>query len=385
MAVVGSTGSIGTQAIDVCACIGARVAALSAHSNGELLLEQATDCNVLLACLTDPVAASRYSDDFKREGIPLYKGAQGLEEMIGEVDCDIVLNALVGSAGLVPTLAVLRRGIDLALANKESLVAGGRLVMDAAKDSGSLLLPVDSEHSAIFQCLQGERREQLKRIILTASGGPFRRLNKERLAHVTVDMALAHPTWNMGPKVTIDSATLMNKGLEVLEAHHLFGVGLDSIDVVVHPQSVVHSMIEMVDGAVLAQMGVPDMHLPIQYAFTYPDRMRSLAGDLSLVEAGELTFEPADEQRFPCLILAYEAGRRGGTAPAAMNAANEEAVRAFLSRRIAFTSIPTVIEEALETVEDRRVSVVDDVLSAESEARLVASGAIGRLEKRHRL
>jgi 1-deoxy-D-xylulose-5-phosphate reductoisomerase len=271
--------------------------------------------------------------------------------------------------------------MDLALANKESLVAGGRLVMEAAEDSGAMLLPVDSEHSAIFQCLQGEPAGRLKRIILTASGGPFRRLNRGELRRVTVEKALAHPTWNMGPKVTIDSATLMNKGLEVLEAHHLFGIGLDFIDVVVHPQSVIHSMIEMVDSSVLAQMGVPDMRVPIQYALTFPDRMPSLADDLSLEAVRELTFEPVDEEKFPCLALAYEAGATGGTAPAAMNAANEEAVKAFMSRRIGFTDIPEVIERTLSAVDVRPVSGVDDVLAAESEARVFADRAIAALEK----
>ena len=381
VSIIGSTGSIGTQAMEVCSRIGSRVDALSAHSNGELLLRQSKDFNVMCACLTDPVAASRFSGDFKAADIPLYSGAEGLREMISGLESELVLNALVGSAGLVPTLDILGRGMDLALANKESLVAGGRLVMEAAEDSGAMLLPVDSEHSAIFQCLQGEPAGRLKRIILTASGGPFRRLNRGELRRVTVEKALAHPTWNMGPKVTIDSATLMNKGLEVLEAHHLFGIGLDFIDVVVHPQSVIHSMIEMVDSSVLAQMGVPDMRVPIQYALTFPDRMPSLADDLSLEAVRELTFEPVDEEKFPCLALAYEAGATGGTAPAAMNAANEEAVKAFMSRRIGFTDIPEVIERTLSAVDVRAVSGVDDVLAAESEARVFADRAIAALEK----
>jgi len=381
VSIIGSTGSIGTQAIEVCTRIGARVDALSAHSNGELLLRQSKDFNVMSACLTDPVAASSFSGGFKDAGIPLYTGPEGLREMISGIESELVLNALVGSAGLIPTLDVLRRGIDLALANKESLVAGGRLVMEAAEDSGAMLLPVDSEHSAIFQCLQGEPAGRLKKIILTASGGPFRHLNRGELRRVTVEDALAHPTWNMGPKVTIDSATLMNKGLEVLEAHHLFGIGLDFIDVVVHPQSVIHSMIEMVDSSVLAQMGVPDMRVPIQYALTFPDRMPSLADSLILEAVRELTFEPVDEEKFPCLPLAFEAGRLGGTAPAAMNAANEEAVRAFMSHEIGFTDIPLVIEQALEAHQNRAVASVEDVLAAESEARAAAGRAISRAEK----
>ncbi len=382
VAVFGSTGSIGTQTLEVCSDIGARVTALSAHSNGKLLLEQSERFNVLFACLTDPVAASRFSPDFKEAGIKLFQGPAALEEMISELECEIVVNGLVSSAGLLPTLSVLKKGIDVALANKESLVAGGRLVMEAAADSGAMILPVDSEHSAVFQCLKGERLERVRRIILTASGGPFRSFKRDELRRVTVSMALAHPTWNMGPKVTIDSATLMNKGLEVLEAHHLFGVPLERIEVVVHPQSVIHSMVEMVDSSVLAQMGVPDMRVPIQYALTHPDRMPSQVEELSLLDAGRLDFEPVDARRFPCLALAYIAGGRGGTAPSVMNAANEEAVKAFLSSRIGFTDIALVIEEAMEKVPVREVDSVDDILAAESEARIIAGETIDRLEDR---
>ena len=381
IAVLGSTGSIGTQAAQVAQRISGsiRVTALSAHRSGEALAEQARALGAGRACLTDPQAAARYAGLFSEMGIDLHAGPDGLLEMIGAEPYDLVLNSVVGSGGLAPTCAVLEKGITLALANKESLVAGGRLVMSTAESAGARIIPVDSEHSAIFQCLAGQDPAGLRRIILTASGGPFKDTPADELEAVTVEETLAHPTWSMGRKVTVDSATLMNKGLEVLEAHHLFSVDLDSVDVVVHPQSIVHSMIEMVDGSVLAQLGVPDMRIPIQYALTYPDRTPSPAPFLSLARRGDLTFQEADFERFPCLRLAYQAGRKGATYPAAMNAANEEAVSAFLEGRIRLTDIPVVVERVLEGHRPLHGDTLEEIVTAEGEARGLARGVIDGL------
>ena len=384
IAVLGSTGSMGTQAAEVALRLSGhlRVAALSAHRSGERLAEQARALGAGRVCLTDREAAARFAGLFFGMGVELHSGPDGLVELIEAEPYDLVLNSVVGSAGLEPTCAVLERGITLALANKESLVAGGQLVMSKAEASGAHIIPVDSEHSAIYQCLAGEDPSRVRRIILTASGGPFRTTPAEELEGVTGEDTLAHPTWSMGPKVTVDSATLMNKGLEVLEAHHLFSVDIDSVDVIVHPQSVVHSMIEMVDGSVLAQLGVPDMRVPIQYALTYPDRSPSPAPFLSLVEREDLSFEEVDRGRFPCLGLACEAGRMGGTYPAAMNAANEEAVSAFLGRRIRFTGIPAVVDRVLEGHRPLPGDTLEEIKSAEGDARRMARVVIDSMEGR---
>jgi 1-deoxy-D-xylulose-5-phosphate reductoisomerase len=380
IAILGSTGSIGTQAVDVAARLGGRISveALTAHGNGGLLLEQATGLGARVVCMTHPDAAAEYSADFRDRGIEFHEGTEGLRELLGARKYDLVLNALVGVAGLPATLQVLDAGIALALANKESLVAGGPLVMQAARESGALLIPVDSEHSAIFQCLRGERRQDLKRIILTASGGPFVDLTAAELAGVSVDRALAHPTWKMGRKVTIDSSTLMNKGLEVLEARYLFDVELDMIEVLLHRESVIHSMTEMVDGSVLAQLGVPDMRTPIQYAMTFPERAAGQAQSLSLAGYGSLTFGGVDTGRFPCLELAYSAGREGATFPAAMNAADEEAVAAFLEGRISFTGIPEVIERVLDGHSPLPGETLEEVIEADARARELARLIIDR-------
>jgi len=384
IAILGSTGSIGTQAVEVAQRLSGSlsVEALSAHSNGELLLEQSSSLRPDNVCMSDPDAALTFRDRFADLGIDFFAGTAGLDDMLDRGSCELVLNALVGFAGLAPTLKVLEKGTTLALANKESLVAGGRLVMEASRENNALVLPVDSEHSAIFQCLAGQDRASLRRILLTASGGPFRDLPVEALGQVTVEDALAHPTWKMGPKVTIDSATLMNKGLEVLEAYHLFGVDLDQVEVVMHPESVIHSMVEMVDGSVLAQLGVPDMRIPIQYALTYPERAASPAGFLSLVEYGSLTFREIDRRRFPCVELAYLAGRAGKTYPAAMNAANEEAVAAFLTGRLRFTDIPAVIEGVLEEHVSLSDDSLEELVGADGQAREDARRIIGDLEVR---
>jgi len=382
VALLGSTGSIGTQAIQVAGLLDdVSITALSANSNGELLAEQARLLGVERAALADKDAARRFAALFEDIGVELLAGSAGIVELVKGGSHDLVLNAIVGSAGLEPTLAAVEQGTTLALANKESLVAGGNLVTRKASASGALIIPVDSEHSAIFQCLLGEDKAELRRIVLTASGGPFRSRPLESIEDVSVEEALAHPTWNMGPKVTIDSATLMNKGLEVLEAYHLFAVGMDRIDVVIHPQSVMHSMVEMVDGSVLGHLGVPDMRIPIQYSLTYPERRPCPASFLSLAEYGSLTFEEVDDRRFPALALARDAGDRGGTMPAAMNAANEVAVRAFLSGRIGFTDITRLVAAVLEKHEALQGGTLEEIREAESDATRVAEELVATMER----
>jgi 1-deoxy-D-xylulose-5-phosphate reductoisomerase len=361
--IVGSTGSIGTQALDVIErSDDLEVVGLAAASSWELLLEQARSFGVERIALADPDAAARAG-----EHATVLAGAEGLVELITDADCDLVLNALVGSAGLGPTVATLGEGIDLALANKESLVVGGELVMALAEATGAHLIPVDSEHSALFQLLDGERPGIVDKLILTASGGPFR--GRTDLEGVTREEALAHPTWDMGGKITIDSATLMNKGLEVIEAMHLFGVPLERIEVVVHPQSIIHALVHLNDGASLAHLGYPDMRVPISYALNYPERADVPVEPLDLAALGQLTFEPPDEDAFPCLRLAREAARAGGTAPCVMNAANEVAVQAFLEREIPFTAIPEVIERSLEAHEPVPIHHFNVLYGADAEAR----------------
>jgi 1-deoxy-D-xylulose-5-phosphate reductoisomerase len=366
--IVGSTGSIGTQALDVVEQGGdLEVAGLAAGSSWEQLLEQAGRFEVERLALADPDAAARAGEHAR-----VLSGPEGLVELIVETECDLVLNALVGSAGLGPTVAALGEGIDLALANKESLVVGGELVTALAEATGAQLIPVDSEHSALFQLMAGERPGTVDRLVLTASGGPFR--GRTDLDGVTVDEALAHPTWRMGGKITVDSATLMNKGLELIEAHHLFGVPYERIDVVVHPQSIVHALVHLNDGASLAHLGYPDMRVPISYALNYPERADVPVRTLDLVELGELTFEAPDEDTFACLRLAREAARAGGTAPCVLNAANEVAVHAFLRGELSFTGIARVIESTLAELPARPVRHFSDLYESDAEAREVARG-----------
>jgi 1-deoxy-D-xylulose-5-phosphate reductoisomerase len=368
--IVGSTGSIGTQALDVIARNAElEVVGLAADSSWELLLEQASQHNFPRLALADTDAAARAAEHSSAE---ILAGPEGLVELITDTDCDLVLNALVGSAGLGPTVAALGEGIDLALANKESLVVGGELVMALAEATGAQLLPVDSEHSALFQLIAGERPGTVDRLVLTASGGPFR--GRTDLDSVTREEALAHPTWDMGGKITIDSATLMNKGLELIEAHHLFGLAYDSIDVVVHPQSIVHAVIHLNDGASLAHLGYPDMRVPISYALNFPDRMDVPVRALDLVELGALTFEAPDLDSFPCLRLAREAAEAGGTAPCVLNAANEVAVHAFLAGDLSFTGIARVIESTLAELPAQPVRHFSDLYTADAQARDVARG-----------
>jgi 1-deoxy-D-xylulose-5-phosphate reductoisomerase len=366
--IVGSTGSIGTQALDVVErSADLEVAGLAAASSWELLLEQAGRFGVDRLALGDPDAAARAG-----EHAGVLSGPEGLVELVVETDCDLVLNALVGSAGLGPTVAALGEGIDLALANKESLVVGGELVTALSEATGAQLIPVDSEHSALFQLLAGEPPGTVERLVLTASGGPFR--GRTDLEAVTVEEALAHPTWRMGGKITVDSATLMNKGLELIEAHHLFGVPYERIDVVVHPQSIVHALVHLNDGASLAHLGYPDMRVPISYALHHPERADVPVPTLDLVELGELTFERPDEGTFACLRLAREAAQAGGTAPCVLNAANEVAVHAFLRGELSFTGIARVIESTLAELPARPVRHFSDLYAADGEAREVARG-----------
>ena len=368
--IVGSTGSIGTQALDVVERNPElEVVGLAADSSWELLLEQADAHGVGRVALADEDAAARASEHSRVE---VLAGAEGLVELITDTDCDLVLNALVGSAGLGPTVAALGEGIDLALANKESLVVGGELVIALAEATGAQLLPVDSEHSALFQLIANERPGTVDRLVLTASGGPFR--GRTDLDSVTREEALAHPTWDMGGKITIDSATLMNKGLELIEAHHLFGLAYESIDVVVHPQSIVHAVVHLNDGASLAHLGYPDMRVPISYALNYPDRVDVPVGTLDLVELGALTFEAPDLDSFPCLRLAREAAEAGGTAPCVLNAANEVAVHAFLAGDLSFTGIARVIESTLSELPAQPVRHFSDLYTADAQAREVARG-----------
>jgi 1-deoxy-D-xylulose-5-phosphate reductoisomerase len=370
--IVGSTGSIGTQALDVVELSRElRVTGLAAASSWERLLAQAVAHDVDRIALADEDAAA-HATEHAPEGVEVLAGAEGLVELITDGDADLVLNALVGSAGLGPTVAALGEGIDLALANKESLVVGGELVTALAEATGAALIPVDSEHSALHQLIAGEGPMGIDRLVLTASGGPFR--GRTDLDGVTREEALAHPTWEMGGKITIDSATLMNKGLELIEAHHLFGTPYDHIDVVVHPQSIIHALVHLNDGASLAHLGYPDMRVPISYALHHPERADVPVPTLDLAEVGSLTFEEPDTETFACLRLAREAAIAGGTAPCVLNAANEVAVHAFLSRELSFTGIARVIESTLSELPARPVRHFSDLYEADAEAREVARG-----------
>ena len=383
IAILGSTGSIGCNTMSVVESLGAerfRVVALAAGRNVARLAEQVERHRPELVAVEDEAGAESLGAELRRLGVPSPRiafGGEGLVEVATHDAARTVVSATAGVVGFVPTLRALEAGKRVALANKETLVIAGELMTRAAASSGAELLPVDSEHNALHQCLRGERREEVRRLILTASGGPFREKSPGAMRAATVEEAMRHPTWSMGSKITIDSATLMNKGLEVIEAHWLFGFGADEIDIVVHPESVVHSMIELVDGSVIAQLGVTDMRHAIQYALTYPERHAS-AGlpPLDLMKHGTLRFEAPDEERFPCLRLAYRALRAGGTLPAAMNAANEEAVKAFLARRIRLTDIPSVIEGVMDAHETRPASSLDVVLEVDRLARAAAGSAI---------
>jgi 1-deoxy-D-xylulose-5-phosphate reductoisomerase len=370
VAVLGATGSIGVQALEVIARNpGLEVCALSAHRDADGLAAAARATGARFAALSGPGAAPVI------DGVTTFAGDGALEELIAASGADLVLNAIVGAAGLRATLAAFAADADVALANKESLVAGGELVLAAQRASGRLLLPVDSEHSALAQCLEGAAPGAVTGLVITASGGPFRGRRRDELAEVAPADALAHPTWSMGPKITIDSATLMNKGLEVIEAHHLFAIPYDAVEVVVHPQSIVHGMVRFRDGALLAHAGLPDMRVPISWALTHPAREATSVPALDLTAPLSLDFEPADTATFRCLALAREAGLAGGTAPCVLNAANEVAVGAFLEGRIGFLDIAAVVEEALVRVPAEPVESLAQVLDADRRAREAAAGA----------
>ena len=371
--ILGATGSIGLQALDVVARAGDEfeLVGLSAERSHEQLVALAEEHRVDRIALGDADAAARAAEAWT-EGEVL-AGPEGLVRLVAESDADLVLNAIVGSAGLGPTVVALTEGIDVALANKESLVVAGELVMALCEATGAQLIPVDSEHSALYQLIDGERPGTVDRLIITASGGPFRGRARAELEAVTVEQALKHPTWAMGGKITIDSATLMNKGLEVIEAHHLFGTPYDRIDVVVHPQSIVHSLVTLCDGAALAHLGHPDMRVPISYALHHPERVDVPVRTLDLAEVASLTFEPPDEDAFPCLRISREAAVAGGTGPCVLNAANEIAVHAFLGGRLPFMGIPAVIEATLERVGAAGVHGFDSLYQADAEARDVAA------------
>jgi 1-deoxy-D-xylulose-5-phosphate reductoisomerase len=384
IAILGSTGSIGRQCLKVVESLPERfsVVALAAGENLAALAEQAVRHRPELVSVASCQRAEELRERLRASpGEPLPEivwGAEGIERVATHPRVDLVVSAAVGVVGLPATYRAVEQGKTIALANKEVLVAAGEVVMTAARERGVEILPVDSEHNAIHQCLRAGGRCELKRLVLTASGGPFRKTPLKQLHQVTPEQALAHPNWRMGKRITVDSATLMNKGFEVIEAHWLFGVPLEQIDVVVHPQSTVHSMVEFVDGSILAQFGPTDMRLPIQYALTYPERVASNGVALDWTTLRRLEFNKVSTRRFPCLRLAREALRRGGPLPCALNAADETAVAAFLERRLSFSRIAAVIEEVLERMPGMEIRRIEDVLAADAEARRLAGEAIGR-------
>jgi 1-deoxy-D-xylulose-5-phosphate reductoisomerase len=382
LAILGSTGSIGVSTLEIVAehpdCF--EVVALTAGRNLALLEEQIALFRPRLVAVPDQLNAERLRERIGAGGPQVLYGTAGLISCAVETPADMVVSAIVGAAGLEPTLAAIQAGRDVALANKETLVIAGELVMSAAAESGCRLFPVDSEHSAIFQSLEGHRKADVRRLILTASGGPFRNWSLEDLQEVTPQDALAHPNWTMGRKITIDSATMMNKGLEVIEAHWLFNVPVEKIDVHIHPESIVHSLVEYVDGALLAQLGIPDMKTPIAYALTYPERLPLELPALDLCRLGQLNFAAPNSQCFPCLGLAYEAIKRGGTTPAVLNAANELAVDAFLHDKVGFLDIPRIIGSVVEKHSNSAASSLEQILSADAWARQNAHNVICEIQ-----
>jgi 1-deoxy-D-xylulose-5-phosphate reductoisomerase len=371
LSILGSTGSIGKQALEVVENLPQgrfEVHALAAGRNIDLLKQQIDRFRPAVVCVEAEEDADRLAGDVR--DVEILWGADGLKKIAGNTVNDVVLVAVTGLTGLEPTIEALKSGITVALANKETLVAAGDIVMRLARERNSHIIPVDSEHSAIFQCIAARDGVGVKRIILTASGGPFRTKTIEEIRAATVETALAHPRWSMGDKITVDSATLMNKGLEVIEAHRLFGVAYEDIEVVIHPQSVVHGAVEFEDGSVIAQMGVPSMHIPIQFALTYPETCSGIkTGSLDFTRISRLEFEKPDFGRFPCLKLAYEAGKKGGTCPVVLNAVNEEAVYAFLRREIRLTDIAEIVAKALDRHENIESPTLEDILRVDRAAR----------------
>lgn len=378
--VLGSTGSIGTQVMDVVRRLGpdvVRVVGLGAQSNAELLIRQSREFGPELVCIGDESRADVVRTALDGTATRVCAGTAGFDELAVLPEADRIVISVAGTPGLSPTLAAIEAGKDVALASKEVLVAAGHLVMDAARRKGVSILPIDSEHSAIFQCVNGEDRRAIEKIYLTASGGAFRDLPVESLASVTPEQALAHPTWKMGRKVTVDSATLMNKGLEIIEAKWLFDVDADRIEVVIHPTSIVHSMVRFADGSTIAQLGLPDMRLPIQYALVYPRRIDSGLPRLDILQAGSLEFRPVDWDKFECLKLAREAARVGGTLAVVMNAADEVAVELFLAGKINFLDIARIVRETMESHESRPSPSLDEIYAVDAEARAAARAIAG--------
>jgi 1-deoxy-D-xylulose-5-phosphate reductoisomerase len=368
--ILGSTGSIGQSSLEVISRFPSRFRAayLTANTNIGVLQEQIRRFQpTAVAVMNESSAASL--KDITNGSLNVFSGQHGLEDLVRRDDIDIVISSLVGFAGLKPTIEAIKHGKTVALANKETLVVAGEIITRLVREYGATLIPIDSEHSAILQCLAGEKRADIARLILTASGGPFLNVERKDFAGLSVKAALKHPTWRMGNKVTIDSATLMNKGLEVIEAHWLFGLPPEKIEVLIHPQSIVHSMVEFVDGSIKAQLGMPDMKIPIQYALTYPERADSVYPRVDFAELGEMTFSKPDFEKFECLELAYEALRRGGTAPAVLNGANEIAVALFLKEKIRFHHIPVIIREAIHRIPVTESPGLDDIVQADRAAR----------------
>ena len=379
IAILGSTGSIGRNALQVIEQFPNRfqVVALAAGRNVDLLIEQIQRFRPKVAAVLDQELANDLASRLPADiGVEVFAGSQGYQNIANCTDADMVLSSMVGAAGLIPTLSAIRAGKDVALANKETLVMAGALVMEEVRRYQIRLLPVDSEHNAIFQALEGHRREDLKRILLTASGGPFLNLPKEQLESVTPAQALNHPNWEMGAKITIDSATMMNKGLEVIEAKWLFDVAVEKIDVHIHPQSIVHSMVEYVDGSVIAQLGIPDMRIPIAYALAYPERLRLDLPPLNFFSLQTLTFQEPDLGRYPCLDLAFNACKAGGTMPAVLNASNEVAVQAFLDKRIPFLAIARLVDKVMQEHELAPAKELEAILAADTWARRRAEAII---------
>lgn len=375
IAILGSTGSIGTQALDVIRQHPDRFEAtiLTAGRNAELLIAQALEFKPDAVVIADESRYEEVREALNALPTKVYAGADALCQVVESDNVDIVLTAMVGFAGLRPTISAIKAKKAIALANKETLVVAGSVIRTLCNEHNAAILPVDSEHSAIFQCLNGEVHNRINRILLTASGGPFRKFTSEQLRNVTAEQALKHPNWKMGAKITIDSATMMNKGFEMIEAHWLYDVAPENIQVVVHPESIIHSAIEFEDGAVIAQLGVPDMRLPIQYAFSFPERL-SLNGErLDLFKLGRLTFEPADMERFPCLALAYEAIKKGGNMPCVLNAAGEVTNALFRSHHISFKDIPHIIQGVMELSPFIAQPTLDDLFRTDSEARRLAN------------
>jgi len=375
IAILGSTGSIGISALKVVKKLSPslQVVGLTAYRNAKELAQQVRAFRPKMAAILDWKFFPELKALTRGTSTQILAGPEGLVAVAGESGAQMVLSAIVGAAGLKPTLTAIQKGKDIALANKETMVMAGEVVTKAAKRSGSRILPVDSEHCAVFQCLNGASPKDVHKILLTASGGPFRNLDRSKFSGITRAQALKHPTWRMGPKITIDSATLMNKGLEVIEAHYLFNAPYPKIDIVIHPESIIHSMVEFVDGSVLAQLGTTDMQIPIQYAFTHPKRADSPVERLDMTKVGRLHFERPDRVKFPCVGLAYEAGRKGGTYPAVLNAANEVAVHRFLEGKIKFTAIPRIIEKTLSRYRSLTTGGLDGILWADRWAREQAS------------